>query len=103
MSACICEACKADRAEAKAARQKRKEVAAWHRRQLQAIEGRLKASADAEWVTGRGEHVRVQAMAGSHLFYAIAKGYRGEYPTQYARALVHLENEALRRLLAGVH
>jgi hypothetical protein len=45
----------------------------------------------------------VQAMNGAHLFYAIAKGYRGEYPSQYSRSLVHLENEALRRLLAGVH
>jgi hypothetical protein len=100
---CPCEACKADRDLAAQRRTSRKAAAAWHERQLRDIEGRIKASADAEWVTGRGEHVRVQAMNGAHLFYAIAKGYRGEYPSQYSRSLVHLENEALRRLLAGVH
>jgi len=100
---CPCEACKADRDLARQRRISKKALADWHKRQLQAIEGRLAASKDAEWMTGRGEIVRVQAMSGSHLFYAIAKGYRGEYPPQYARALIHLENEAMRRLIAGVH
>lgn len=70
-------------------------------RKYDGIQGRIDASKDAEWVTGSGEHVRVQAMNGSHLHYAIAKGLRGEYGG--GRRLVHLQNEALRRLIQGVH
>jgi hypothetical protein len=100
---CPCEVCKTDRDLARQRRQSKKAAAQWHERQLRDIEGRLEASKDAEWCKGDGNAIRVQAMSGSHLFYAIAKGYRGEYPPHYARSLVHLENEALRRLIKRVH
>ena len=65
------------------------------------ISGRIEASKDATWQTGAGETIRVQAMNSSHLHYAIAKGLRGEYHAH--RTIMHLENEALRRLVKGTH
>lgn len=66
---------------------------------FEGILGRIEASKDAEWITGAGARIRVQAMHDSHLFYAIAKGMRGEYGP--ARTITHLKNEALRRLIGG--
>lgn len=66
---------------------------------FESLLGRIEASKNAEWITGDGSKVRVQVMNDSHLFYAIAKGMRGEYGA--ARTITHLKNEALRRLIGG--
>ncbi len=59
---------------------------------------------DTVWTSQDGRELRVQAMSDSHLFYALAKGRRGEYGTwsEGAFKVKALESEALRRL-AGVH
>ena len=56
---------------------------------------------DAEWTTGDGSRVKVQAMADAHLFFAIAKAYRAESPDSRSRAtgIDALKAEAMRRLL----
>jgi hypothetical protein len=59
------------------------------------------------WTTGDGGRVSIRYMSNSHLFYAIAKAHRGEYPDQHARrtGVDALKREALRRLaktVAGV-
>lgn len=61
----------------------------------------IRERADGLWTTGDGSRVRVDAMSDSHLFYAIAKARRGEYPDTYSRKveISTLEAEALRRLL----
>ncbi len=52
------------------------------------------------WTTGDGSRVQVGAMTDQHLFYALAKARRGEYPDTHARAtgIEALELEAFRRL-----
>jgi hypothetical protein len=54
----------------------------------------------AQWTCGDGSRVEVGAMRDSHLFYALAKAGRGEYPDSHARqvGVRALELEALRRL-----
>lgn len=99
---CPCEACKEARLLSKLQRLSKRNLADWHKRQLQEIEGRIAASKDATWTSADGRCTRVQDMNTAHLFFAIAKGCRGEYPPSYARSTIHLENEALRRLIAGV-
>lgn len=56
------------------------------------------------WHTHDGRDLPVQAMALSHLFFALAKHYRGEYPhgSLARRGVEGLQAEALRRL-TGVH
>lgn len=55
-----------------------------------------------EWVSGDGARVRIQDMTDSHLFFSLAKGYRGEYgPRSVAQSrMPALEAEAKRRLRA---
>lgn len=57
--------------------------------------------ADSTWTTADGSKVRVQAMSDSHLHYALAKAYRGEYPDSASRlaGIDALKAEAARRLL----
>lgn len=104
---CPCEGCKAARARRYAKAVARREAQAAKELELNLlrdradrISGRIEASRDATWMTGRDESIRVQSMHGAHLFYAIAKGLRGEY--HGGRSLEHLKNEALRRLILGV-
>jgi hypothetical protein len=68
------------------------------------INAMIRENHDGTWTTGDGTRVRVQAMSDSHLFYAIAKGRRGEYPDSYSRrtGIRALEVEALRRLIKVV-
>lgn len=56
---------------------------------------------DSTWTTADGSKVRVQAMSDSHLHYALAKAYRGEYPDSASRlaGIDALKAEAARRLL----
>lgn len=65
---------------------------------------RLAKDARGLWKTGDGSRVLVQNMADAHLFYALAKARRGEYPDSYSKKVEVgvLESEALRRLLKGV-
>jgi hypothetical protein len=65
------------------------------------INALIRKDADALWTTGDGSRVPVKAMSDSHLFYALAKAKRGEYPDSYSRKVQvgTLESEALRRLL----
>ena len=58
----------------------------------------------ATWTCGDGRRVRVRTMSDAHLFYAIAKAGRGEYPDSYSRktGVATLEREALRRLAGKV-
>lgn len=104
---CPCEVCKHERAQryaakvAKREREAQKELELNKRRdEMDRVQARIEASKDATWITGDGTPIRVQAMHGAHLFYAIAKGLRCEYGA--GRSLTHLKNEALRRLLANV-
>ncbi len=104
---CPCEVCKHTRAERYAVKVAKREAAAaqeWElalqRERFESVNRRIEASKDATWLCGDGKAVRVQAMNGAHLFYAIAKGLRCEYGN--SRSLTHLKNEALRRLLANV-
>jgi hypothetical protein len=62
---------------------------------------KLKTSADGLWTTGDGSRVPVASMSDQHVFYALAKARRGEYPDTYSRKVEVgvLESEALRRLL----
>lgn len=87
--------------------------AARHRRELiesEAVQAAAKINqmirerADGLWTTGDGSRVRVDAMSDSHLFYALAKARRGEYPDTYSRKVEvsALEAEVLRRLLKVV-
>lgn len=52
------------------------------------------------WTTGDGTRIPVGNMTDSHLFYALAKAKRGEYPDTASRAtgVCALELEAFRRL-----
>jgi hypothetical protein len=58
----------------------------------------------ATWTCSDGRRVPVRTMSDSHLFYAIAKARRGEYPDSYSRktGVEALEREALRRLAGKV-
>lgn len=87
--------------------------AARHRRELiesEAVQAAAKINqmirerADGLWTTGDGSRVPVASMTDSHLFYALAKARRGEYPDTYSRKVEvsTLEAEALRRLLKVV-
>lgn len=53
-----------------------------------------------KWTTGDGSRVEVCTMTNSHLFYALAKAQRGEYPDSASRAtgVRALKIEAFRRL-----
>jgi hypothetical protein len=55
-----------------------------------------------EWVSGDGARVKIADMTDSHLFFSLAKGYRGEYgPRSVAQSrMPSLEAEAKRRLQA---
>lgn len=61
----------------------------------------IASKADATWTTGDGTKVRVQAMSDSHLHFALAKAYRGEYIDSASRlaGIDALKAEAARRLL----
>lgn len=61
----------------------------------------IASKADATWTTGDGSKVRVQAMSDSHLHFALAKAYRGEYVDSASRlaGIDALKAEAARRLL----
>jgi len=52
------------------------------------------------WTSGDGSRIEVGCMTDQHLFYALAKARRGEYPDTHARAtgIEALELEAFRRL-----
>lgn len=56
------------------------------------------------WTTHTGARVDVRRMGFDHLFYAIAKASRGEYPDSHARrtGVEALKREALRRLAYSV-
>jgi hypothetical protein len=53
-----------------------------------------------EWISADGGRLRIADMTDSHLFFALAKGYRGEYGAGgfAARQMPKLEAEAARRL-----
>lgn len=53
-----------------------------------------------KWTGGDGTRIAVSRMSESHLFYALAKARRGEYPDSYSRqtGIEALEVEAFRRL-----
>lgn len=57
-----------------------------------------------EWTCGDGKRVRVSEMNDSHLFYAIAKAFRQEYPDARTRevGIDALKAEALRRLVGAL-
>src|SRR5687767_1112431 len=65
------------------------------------INAMIRENYDGTWTIGDGTRVRVQAMSDSHLFYALVKAGRGEYPDSYSRrtGIRALEVEALRRLI----
>lgn len=88
---CICEACKAGRkAERKARTEKR-----WALRSADMV--------DAIWQASDGA-VYICQMTDAHLFFALAKGYRGEYVNLvHQRALPALEKEAQFRLVRKWH
>lgn len=52
------------------------------------------------WTCGDGKAIEVGSMTDSHLFYALAKAGRGEYPDTYSRqtGVRALKIEAFRRL-----
>lgn len=52
------------------------------------------------WTTSDGSRIQVGAMTDQHLFYALAKARRGEYPDSHARqtGIETLEVESFRRL-----
>ncbi len=54
----------------------------------------------ALWTAGDGARIQVGAMTHSHLFYALAKAGRGEYPDSASRqtGVRALQLEAFRRL-----
>jgi hypothetical protein len=64
----------------------------------------IRTKAEGLWTTGDGGRVPVAGMSDSHLFYALAKARRGEYPDTYSRKVEvrTLEAEVLRRLLKVV-
>jgi hypothetical protein len=68
------------------------------------INARLAKDATGLWTTGDGSRVPVANMPDQHLFYALAKARRGEYPDTYSRKVevAVLESEVLRRLIKGV-
>jgi hypothetical protein len=55
-----------------------------------------------EWVSGDGARIKIADMTDAHLFFSLAKGYRGEYgPGSVAQSrMPSLEAEAKRRLRA---
>jgi hypothetical protein len=57
--------------------------------------------ADATWTQADGAKIRVQAMSDSHLHFALAKAYRGEFAVSADRmtGIEALKAEATRRLL----
>jgi hypothetical protein len=68
--------------------------------ELVKVRTETKKSEQAMWTCGDGKRVKVRDMTDSHLFFAIAKGRRGEYPDSVTRkaGVEALEAEALRRL-----
>lgn len=52
------------------------------------------------WTCGDGKRIPVKSMTDSHLFFAIAKAFRDEYPDSKSRAdgVAALKAEAARRL-----
>lgn len=56
----------------------------------------IEATETARW-SGRGGDISLRQMSDSHVLYALAKGYRGEYSD--GRSLHELQCEAFRRLL----
>jgi hypothetical protein len=114
---CVCEACKAERAarlEARDDRRTRKvfqaavtAVGDYERVNERALTlGRealkmIDRHQFAEWTCGDGRRVKVREMENAHLFYAIAKGMRNEYPCSLSRktGIEALRAEAVRRIL----
>jgi hypothetical protein len=111
---CPCEACKAKRAVVIQKRRTQKayyeqalralevtaasEKNAWEQvkqlRDLQALgrndahlQTRNETMKQLEWTCGDGKRVKIMHMETAHLFYAIAKGYRSEYPDSLSRKL----------------
>lgn len=70
--------------------------------QLAGLRTMIKANAAATWTTQDGRKIRVQDMSDSHLHFAIAKAYRGEFGTPADRktGIAALKIEAARRLLS---
>lgn len=124
MPRCICEICKRERETKRRARAEKREAAVQRRiaqaglvaaetimdqareiRRLQEKLARHGAIRDvnltrAEWTCGDGRRIRVIDMDDAHLFFALAKGFRNEYPDSVTRrdGVRALKAEALFRL-----
>lgn len=105
---CKCEVCKAERAKAQQARKQATarvaEMQAFDRtmRSLGLRVEQLRRSTGMElWTCHDGHRVPVNDMDDAHLFFAIAKAHRMEYPDSQSRkaGIAALRKEALRRLL----
>jgi hypothetical protein len=107
---CPCEGCKAARAATKQARrmrivsrQRTTETLLVLRARLDAFERfeRNETMNRAQWTCGDGRRMFIKDMEPAHLHFALAKGYRQEYPDSRTRALgmQALEAEACYRLV----
>lgn len=69
-------------------------------KKLTSIERIINRSRGQSWTCGDGKRVPINEMSDSHLFYALAKARRSEYPDSWSRqvGVQALEGEALRRL-----
>lgn len=76
------------------------ELNAYQRIGKRVVEG-IKHHIHATWTSQDGRETLVRGMSPSHLHYALAKGYRGEYidGSIAKRNFPALEAEALRRLV----
>ncbi len=120
MYKCPCEWCKAERAKKGPKLPSRKELESFlasERRYslylfqrltetanfikpMEHIQRLMNRSRGAVWTCGDGARIPVTAMSDSHIFYALAKVRRMEYPDSKSRetGAQALEGEALRRL-----
>lgn len=68
-------------------------------KRLEAMREFLAQHANDEWLSQNGSRMSTREMSQSHLYFALAKAYRGEYPAAEFRGRTDkLEAEALRRL-----
>lgn len=108
---CKCEVCKGERAARRAVEAHNKALEQLERERAEekmAVGARVielaKSPGQDLWTSGDGSRVPVREMSFAHLFYAIAKASRNEYPDSKTRALgvQALKREATYRLLREV-
>lgn len=68
-------------------------------KRLEAVRELIAKHADDLWLSENGRSIKTREMHKSHLYFALAKAYRGEYPSgEFKGRVDKLEVEALRRL-----